>query len=92
MLCTEKGSQVLCIRIGSLFPEVTIFELGFKERIDVQKLEYLFLCGQEEGCWRVTVSCPGFCYWFLLFIPPSIHVGHAFQVPPVCDVCDENMG
>lgn len=58
---------------------------------EMSKTWSMFPCGQEEGRWRVTVSCPGFCYCSLPFIPPSVHVRHAFQVPPVCDVCDENM-
>ena len=33
----------LCRRVRSLFPEVTIFKLGFKERMVVQKLENLLL-------------------------------------------------
>lgn len=73
-----------------MFPAVTMFTLGFKERIGVQKLEYLLLCAQESKDGR----CPLWVVWGL-FLVPSIHsfltsfrlVSH---VPIVCVVCGEN--
>lgn len=35
-----------------MFSAVTMFKLGFKERIGEQKLENLFLCVQEAGSWE----------------------------------------
>lgn len=64
----------LCRRIQSMFPAVTMFTVDFKERIGVQKLEYLLLCAQESQSWEMhSVGCLGFVFgsfhsFFLAFI------------------------
>lgn len=78
-------------RLGSVFPKVAVFKLGFKESTKTWRI--CPFCAQEErGRETLCGFSGGFVTdWFLSFIHSCIHLGHIFQAPVVRVVCGENL-